>query len=223
MAQYNQEPRQYQYDRLQNTYKNQLTNGTLYNKNYGLTNSGSYRQGNTIERSQYHNYNSTYIEGNTLRYSQAMPQHTTPNPDSNNANKKRKRRSEQYKLRPQRKEKTGIIQGKFTTFLTITAMTVAAISIAFLALNATLTNQASQISSLQKQISNLKIENDVNYGLINQNLNLESVKKQAIKLGMTYVEKEQVITYISPNKDTIKQYENIPSSGVLPQSENVQY
>ena len=46
-----------------------------------------------------------------------------------------------------------------------------------------------------------------------------AVIKRAKQLGMTYASPDQIVEYDDPATDYVKQYDNIPESGVLAQSD----
>ena len=53
-------------------------------------------------------------------------------------------------------------------------------------------------------------------------INLEEVRERAMNdLGMVYAQEEQVITYKNPANVSVRQYADIPESGVVASSEVV--
>lgn len=157
------------------------------------------------------NYGRTYADGNTMRYTSEQPSRNLAparNPQAKRAtNKKRKANN------------SGVISFKYSMFLASVTLVVAGMSMSFLNVQANVNTKASLITTLQKNIADLSVENDSAYGAISQNMNMESVKDRAEEIGMEYANSSQVVEYDAPMEDTVKQYEAIPTSGVLAQSE----
>lgn len=150
------------------------------------------------------------VEGNTLRYQEQVPNHKASNHRNNTKKAVAKKRSP---INP------GVISLRYSMFLAAVTLVVAGMSMSFLNVQANVNTKASLINTLQKNIADLSIENDAAYGAVGQNVNMEAVKARALELGMEYIDSAQVVSYEAPLEDTVKQYETIPTSGVLAQSE----
>lgn len=153
---------------------------------------------------------SVYQEGNTMRYAGEAPLRR----------KEAARKGTQKSVaNKRRKSNAGVLSFKYSVFLASVTLMVAGMSMSFLNVQSNVNTKASLITTLQKNIADLSVENDSAYGAISQNMNMEAVKDRAEEMGMEYADSTQVVEYDAPMEDTVKQYETIPTSGVLAQSE----
>ena len=75
-----------------------------------------------------------------------------------------------------------------------------------------ITNHINNISRLESELYELKLDNDELYTKIMSDVNLEEIKRIAVsELGMKYAEEGQVITYSGEGSDYVRQYKDIPS------------
>ena len=87
-------------------------------------------------------------------------------------------------------------------------------------MRAELTSRSENITLLQQQLAQAKEENNTRYNAVVDSINLETVRDKAInEMGMVYANQDQIITYQNPVNDYVKQYEDIPESGVLAKSD----
>lgn len=76
----------------------------------------------------------------------------------------------------------------------------------YISLTASVTASVSEIASLESQLSALKSDNDEQLNEVNSRINLDEIKYRAIAdLGMTYADKNQVITYSGDSNDYVRQ------------------
>ena len=81
----------------------------------------------------------------------------------------------------------------------------------YIGLQSDITNSVKHISTLEKQLNDLKLANDEEYSRITSSVNLEEIKRVAIQeLGMQYAEEGQIISFSSENNDYVKQMADIP-------------
>ena len=67
------------------------------------------------------------------------------------------------------------------------------------------------ISSLESQLNQLKLENDEEYSRIMSSVDLDEVKRIAIEeLGMQYAQEGQVINVEDTKNDYVRQYQEMP-------------
>ena len=77
-------------------------------------------------------------------------------------------------------------------------------------------NRSAHITQLQQELVEIKEENTTRYNSVVDSVNLEDVRERAMKdLGMVYAKSSQINTYQNPENDYVKQYEEIPKSGVI--------
>lgn len=74
-----------------------------------------------------------------------------------------------------------------------------------------ITSHSKEVSSLQKELADLKEQNNTKYNSVMDSVNLDEIREKAMnELGMVYATSDQVIEYESPSGDYVKQYEGIP-------------
>lgn len=151
----------------------------------------------------------TYTSGNTIR--KVEPAYSPPEKVP------QKRRRKNLNVRPKRKIEPGVMTGKYTLFLSVISCVLLFTCFQYLSIRSDVSSKKSQITNLQKNVSNLKMDNDASLGIVNQTVNMESVRQRADELGMVFMEREQLISYKAPSEEIMKQYNGIPSSGVVAQ------
>jgi len=91
--------------------------------------------------------------------------------------------------------------------LTLAAfVAIGAMMIQYISLSSEISVLTNSIASLERQVNDLKAENDEYYGRIMSNVDLEKVREIAIMdLGMVYASEDQIITYDSQVDDYVEQ------------------
>mgnify|MGYP003299213631 CR=1 FL=1 len=104
----------------------------------------------------------------------------------------------------------------YTFFLAVAAVATLFVCVWYLQLRFELSVNTANIAVLEQQLADMKEENITRENSILDAVNLEVIREHAIQdLGMKYVAADQVVTYQNPVGDYVKQYEEIPKSGVL--------
>jgi len=160
------------------------------------------------------NYNTTnyqpYVYGNVVTKPAYEPKRQYEEP------KRVKRTSSQ--VRRNRKKALHMSPG-YVKFLTVAAVIALVVCINYVQLQAQITSRSKNITVMQEELAELREENTTRYNAVMDTVNLEEVRKKADKLGMVYATADQIMTYESPSSDSVNQYENIPESGILAQSD----
>ncbi|MFI3172812.1 MAG: hypothetical protein R3Y58_10690 [Eubacteriales bacterium] len=159
----------------------------------------------------------TYIYGNTAM--QVEPLRRSPEPRYPDRERKEQQAPKVSKQVNRNRHRAEVMDLSYVLFLTAVAVVIVAAFVFYLQLQSTIATRSSNITSLQRQISDLSMENDAALGMIEDSVDLETVKVRANQLGMVYMNNSQVIEYSSPTAEYIKQYEDIPESGILAQSD----
>lgn len=109
------------------------------------------------------------------------------------------------------RERAKHMSAGYVLFLCI-AMVVTGITLTnYIGLQSDITNSVKHISTLEKQLNDLKLANAEEYSRISSSVNLEEIKRIAIQeLGMQYAEEGQIIPFTSQNNDYVKQIADIP-------------
>ena len=158
----------------------------------------------------------TYIEGNTVRRTDAMP-------DDWESQQKRRREREQQEqqerqhARRQRaiarrnQDKALIMNRGYVTFLTLAAIVTCITAGFYIKLQSDITIRLENIAALETSVNNLKADNDATSKRLATSVKMEDVKKQAIDvLGMGYPSEDQIVYYEIDSADFMSQYSEIP-------------
>ena len=151
------------------------------------------RTGTAYNRSRY------YVQGNAVRKLD-VTEEIERQPKKKISNTARKNR-----------ERAKHMSAGYVMFL-CTALVVTGITLVnYIGLQSDITNRVKHISTLEKQLNDLKLANDEDYSRITSSVNLEEIKRVAIQeLGMQYAEEGQIVPFSSQNNDYVKQMADIP-------------
>ena len=110
----------------------------------------------------------------------------------------------------------------YTGFLTVAAVCAVFICVVYLQLQSELVQRSENITALQEELSDLTEANDTAYNAAADSVNLQEIRDKAMnELGMVYAANGNVVEYDSPTSDYVKQYNEIPSDGILAKSKDV--
>jgi len=158
------------------------------------------------KKRQYYNENTrtSYIEGNTVRKLNAVPDirreerpYETPSP----------RRREQ-------RQPKALSTMNFASLLVLTIAMIATVYVCvdYLKLQTDVAKMDKSIITMEKNLTTMTKENDAALAAINTTFDLNYVYKYAVdKLGMVYPNDNEVITYQGSDDDYVRQYEDIPN------------
>lgn len=147
-------------------------------------------------------YYNEYVNGSTVRKLETIPDYE----------QERQRRPErQIQSRPVKQPKPIAIDLFSFFMLTIAIVATVAVCIEYLQVQHELTTLSKDISSIEKEVLNLKNENDAAYAKIITSVDMAYVYGIATgKLGMVHANNNQVISYESIKSDFVKQYGELP-------------
>lgn len=150
-----------------------------------------------------------YVEGNTVRHAQALP------------DKRPRRQPPAPKPKPRKVSKTaqrnrakamGMSKG-FVVFLTLICAAILFTGVRYLQLKAEITAKAKTVANLESELSELKADNDAYYSQVIASIDLDDIKKRAItKLGMKYPSEEQTVFYKTQRSSYVRQYQDVPDT-----------
>lgn len=99
----------------------------------------------------------------------------------------------------------------YVLFLAGALVAAGFILVGYIGLQSDITGIIKEISGLESQLNNLKLDNDETYSRITSNIDLDEVKRIAIQeLGMKYAEEGQIITFSGESSDYVRQVSDIP-------------
>lgn len=109
------------------------------------------------------------------------------------------------------RERAKHMSAGYVMFLCIAMLVTGIILTNYIGLQSDITNSVKHISSLEKQLNDLKLANAEEYSRITSSVNLEEIRRIAIQeLGMQYAEEGQIIPFTSQTNDYVKQMADIP-------------
>lgn len=152
---------------------------------------------------EYQNTRTSYIEGNTVRKLNAVP----------DIRREERPLELPSKGRQEHRQPRALSGVSFTSLLVLTAAIIATlyICVEYLKLQSQVTRMDKTIVSMEQKLSDMTNENDAAYEAINTSYDLNYVYHVAVdELGMVYPNNNKVITYQSSNDDFVEQYEDIP-------------
>lgn len=166
------------------------------------------------EKSRYTDPKQMYVYGNTVTKPEYEPRRHVEEPE------KRKRASRQVKKN--RKNALHMSPG-YVFFLSVAAVMALVVCVNHVQLQAKVTSRSKNITMMQEELASLKEENNTKYNVITDSVSLEEVRVKAeTELGMVYATENQIVEYSNPSGDYVKQYEEIPESGVLASADKVE-
>lgn len=162
-------------------------------------------------RNQLHTdkrYSQFYVYGNTVQQPEVLPKQK---PNTNKVHQKRAS-SQVKKNRKRAMDMNPVYMG----FLTIAAICAVIVCVIYLQLQTNIVQRSENITALQQELSDLTEQNDTAYNAAVDSVNLQDIKEKAMnELGMVYAADGNVVEYDSPTSDYVKQYDEIPSDGVV--------
>ena len=152
------------------------------------------------ERKSYQRQTNYYVEGNTVRQLELLPE-MTPDYDS--------RRVPKNTIRKNR-EKASHMNPAYVLFLSVASVVTFMVCFHYIQLRSQITAHMKNIAALETELSDLKIENDAELSRVNNSIDLEEIKRIAMEeLGMVYASKDQVILYQDKDAEYFRQYESV--------------
>lgn len=145
--------------------------------------------------------NSTYIQGNTVR--KLNVQETVEElPRKKLSHAARKNR-----------DKAVYMNMGYVIFLSMALVMAGFILIGYIKLQYEITSSVKNISKLESQLNNMKLDNDEEYNRVLASVDLEEIKKIAMnELGMKYANEGQIVVVDGEESDYVRQYADLPKS-----------
>ncbi|MCI8326900.1 MAG: hypothetical protein HFI37_03890 [Lachnospiraceae bacterium] len=147
-----------------------------------------------------------YIDGNTVRKrkiesDEQQRRRTSEREEQRAKNRKIAKRNQAREMRMNRRS---------VLFLSASVGVTCFVCAAYINLQSKVTAHMKNISSLEKEIADLKTENDTTIKRINTSIDLNDIKKRAMsELGMVYAAEGQISYYDIEDEDYMMQYEKI--------------
>ena len=152
-----------------------------------------------------------YIDGNTVRrlqYEQAIPVEI---PEQQRNTRQRDSQKPHQATRTKARKKALQMSVGYVAFLSVAAVASLFICVNYLKLQAEATSQRKEVAALEQEYSEMKLANDEAFSKTVSSVDLDEIRDIAInELGMVYANQGQIITYDKPDKDYVRQYEEVP-------------
>ncbi len=146
-----------------------------------------------------------YIYGNTARAIEPLKK------EKSKSQRPVRRRVVSYTVR-RNQEMALHMNLPYVILLTLAAFCVLAICVNYLQIQSTITARLSHIEELERDVEQLKAENDATETRINTSIDLDYIYKVATEeLGMVYANRDQVLLYDKTESEYVRQYEDIPT------------
>lgn len=156
-------------------------------------------------------YGQMYVYGSAVPKQQTVPQ----NPVENDPLKKQRTSRQVRKNR----NRALSINPAYAGFLAVAAVFAVLVCVCYLRLQSDIVSRSENITALQQELSSLTEANDTALHAAEDSVNLEEVRAKAVgELGMVYAAQGNVVEYDAPDSESVTQYNDIPSNGVLAKS-----
>ena len=99
----------------------------------------------------------------------------------------------------------------YVAFLTMALLVFGVFTGLYIRVQSDVTARMKKIASLERQITDLKADNDEAFKRINTAIDLSGIRETAmVELGMSYARESQIIYYLVGDDDYMNQYGEIP-------------
>ncbi len=143
----------------------------------------------------------TYVYGSAARELAPVPERNLP----------RKERHTLSSRTLENRRRAAKMNIRYVAFLAAATAATLAICIGYLKLRSEVDGRVGRISRMERELKEVKTENDATYNRIMKGVNLEEIRRIATEeLHMVYADESQVIFYDSEESDYVRQYEDIP-------------
>ncbi len=171
----------------------------------------SYTDTRQAVRSRERMDSQAYIHGNVVAKPEIDPRYHEKSPERPKKTSKQIRKNRKQALH---------MNSAYVIFLAVAAIMALVVCVNYVELQSRITGRSKNITAMQKELADLREENNTKYNAVMDSVNLDEIRDRAQnELGMVYASPEQIIGYENPATDYVKQYEEIPEDGVLAQSE----
>ena len=154
-----------------------------------------------------------YVYGNAVRQAEPLPKRMTEAQP-----KQRRQMSRQV---AKNRHRAMSISPAYAVFLAAAAVCAVLVCMVYLSLQSEVVSRSEKVTAMQEQLADLTEANDTAYNAAADSMNLVTVRDRAMnELGMVPETEGAVVEYDRPTGEYVKQYSDIPESGVLAKSGN---
>lgn len=153
----------------------------------------------------------SYVYGNAVRKEATVPQRPAEKP-----------KEISQRVRKNRSKALHMSKG-YVVFLAVAASIALFACVQYLQLQSEITSRSKNITAMQQELADAKEANTTKYNAIVNSMNLEEIREKAMTdLGMVYADAGQIIEYKNSADSVVTQYANIPKSGIIASSDQVE-
>lgn len=156
-------------------------------------------------------YGQFYVYGNAVRQAEPLPKKTPearPQQPKQMSSQVAKNRHRAMSINP-----------AYAVFLAAAAVCAVLVCMLYLSLQSEVVSRSEHVTAMQEQLADMTEANNTAYNAAADSVNLETVRDRAMnEMGMVYAAQGTVVEYDSPSGEYVKQYSDIPESGVLAKS-----
>lgn len=161
------------------------------------------------DRQYLDRHSSEYIEGNTVRKLEEVPERIQPSKEEIDLEKERKSRMRRIQRKREKAKEMDLFS---VAWLALAVGVTFFVCVKYLSVQSELTVTAKEITALENDILALKEENKTELDSITSDIDLDYIYKVATeKLGMVHPDKNQIVPYKSTKSDSVRQYGDIPN------------
>ena len=143
------------------------------------------------------NQRDVYVQGNVAYQLDVKRQLEQPKRQLSQAARKNRQRAKYMNL-------------AYVLFLSVALVVTGVVLIMYIRLESGITSSVQQVSRLESQLNNLKVENDENLNRIESAIDLEEIRRIAItQLGMVYAQEGQIVEIPDEGSDYVRQFAEI--------------
>lgn len=147
-----------------------------------------------------------YIEGNTARKLNTVPERIDDRPE-----RQRREKPQENERISKNRNRARAFDFRYTIALTVSTVFLFGACINMLTIQESITEQRRQIATLESNLNELTDANDETSKRLESSVDLPKIYEVATnELGMVYPKLGQVISYQASNPDYVKQFMDIP-------------
>lgn len=156
----------------------------------------------------YTDKNRAYVEGNTVRRLEAVPERMPREREEKEQREKERKANRAARINRQRAMQMG---PGYVLFLTMAVIMTVGVCLLYVQLQSDIAERTKNTAVLESKILDLKTDNDAAIRRLETSINMDEVRNKALnEMGMSYPTQDQIVYYNVDNEDYMNQYQDIP-------------
>ncbi len=182
--------------------------GSSRSSGSGRTSAAGSRTGGS-GRDRSYRADSVYIEGNTVRTAEAVPERKPEQPQRSRREIREQREREQAANR--NLERAMALGHGYVAFLTLATAICFVVCLTFIHLQSGVSEHMSTIATMETALSNQRAANDLAESRLETSMTLDEVKARAEDMGLVYPTTSQIQYFTVESSDYMNQYTDVAS------------